>query len=337
MTKVLFIGTFLSKKTGTKSISEKLKEELELDNVKIFLVSSIKNKFLRLLHIVFAVLFVKYDIIHIDVFSGQAFKICKVASFIAKYKNKKILMTLHGGALPDFFEKSNQEQIIKVFKRASKIYSPSLYLIDFFNKNKISVDYLPNSINCEKFPFLPKKKLEYKLLWVRAFTQIYNPLLAIKLLYEVKKKYPLATLTMVGPDKGMLKDTIDCISSLQLKDSVFLTGALDNNKLYQYYQTHDVFINTTSFESFGVAVMEAASCGIPIISTNVGEIPFLFKDKQNILLVNSFDEVDFSKQIDELFQSSTLSNNLVLNAKILANKYDWKIISLMWYKILKKN
>jgi glycosyltransferase involved in cell wall biosynthesis len=330
----LFVGSFLSKHSGSKSVSEKLKRDLQEESINIILVSKFQNKLFRLIEILIGVLFYSYEKIHIDTFSGPSFMIAEIATFFGKFRKKRIIINLRGGALPEFYENGNQKRVKELFQKADIVLSPSMYLQNFFKKNDLEVVYLPNSITNKSFPYDRSNITPFSLLWVRAFTEIYNPELAIHTLYEVRKEFPLARLTMIGPDKGSLGNTISLIEHLNLTENIDIVGPVENNQLFKYYQTHNVFLNTTSYESYGVAVMEAASCGIPIISTSVGELPFLWNDKENILLIDEFDEKVMASAVSRLLASEDLCTKLSEQAKINSAKYDWKNIKIEWIKLL---
>ncbi len=335
MNKILFIGSFFSNKLGTISISEKLKDDLYKFNFDIKLASNYQNKILRFSHIIFAILFSNYSLLHFDTFSGQAFYITQFGSLIGKLRRKKIIFTLRGGALPVFFNRNNENRMKKVLNRGF-IQTPSLYLQNFFSKNNLNCDYLPNPINFDYFPFNREKVVPHSILWVRAFDKIYNPEIAVKVLNILLQKYPNSTLTMVGPDKGKLNEIEILINSLGLNKYINITGPISNNLLYKYYQTHHIYINTTSYESFGVALFEAASCGIPIVSTNVGEIPYLWTHNKNILVVNDFNINDFSFEISRIFENRIFENNLSINARKNAELFSWNIIREKWIETLTK-
>ena len=327
------IGSFLSARSGTYSVSENLARSLNESSIKLKLVSFRHNKLLRFTEIINAGLFGTYNKMHIDTFSGQAFRIAETASIICKIRRKKVLLTLHGGKLPEFFNEAPQ-RLKRVFARADHIQTPSLYLKDFFAKQNISVNYLPNSIDLSRFPYSRENVQPHSLLWVRAFTDIYNPDLAVRVLYEVKRVFPDTRLTMIGPDKGLLSETKYLIAKLGQESSITITGPISNNELYKYYQTHHVFINTTSYESFGVAVLEAAACGVPVISSSVGEIPFLYKDNENILMVDQLEARSFANKVMRIFESENLADKLSHNARAVAEHFDWNIIKQRWVEIL---
>ena len=336
MNNVLFVGNYLSQFTGTYGVSEKIADLLSEHSFKIHLISRKKNKIFRVIDIIYNCFFMRYDVIQIDTYTGPAFIIAELSSFIAKLRGKKIILTLHGGNFHNFF-KNNYNRITRVFNRSNYLQTPSLFLKEYFQNNNIQLNYLPNPIDLSCFPYKQGFRKKNSILWVRAFSYIYNPELAINSLYELKKKFPNATLTMVGPDKGCLNNINDLIKDLNLTDSINLTGPINNNDLYRLYHSHEVFINTTSFESFGVSLFEAASCGIPIVSTDVGELPYLWSNNENILFCNSLNPVIFSDQISKLFKSKMLKEKISINARKNAENYDWRYIENKWINILKKN
>jgi len=330
---MLFISSYLSRKNGSLDVTEQVAEKLNAVGMNIRLSSRQENKLLRLADIVVSVLTTQSALIHVDVYSGQAFRIAEVATFLGALRKKKLILTLHGGALPEFFQKQ-AHRIGKVFKRANVIQTPSLYLKACFEKAGFPIQYLPNAIDLSKFPYDRSSVQPYSLLWVRAFTPIYQPELAVKILQEVRKTYPLTTLTMVGPDKGSLKEVLDLIKDLGLENVVSIKGPIPNNLLYSYYNKHAVYLNTTTYESFGVALVEAAACGVLAVSTTVGEIPYLWTHNENILLVQDFEASSFAKQVMRLFEDQSLAQRLSLNARKKAETFSWENIRPQWINLL---
>jgi glycosyltransferase involved in cell wall biosynthesis len=332
--KILFVGSFLSKKRKSLSVSESLANNLASEGWITQTVSSFENKILRFFDITFRVLFSQYDVVIIEVYSGNAFKWAWLASNLAVFKKKYIILTLHGGKLPEFYL-NQKTQIDKVFKKAKIISSPSLYLNEYFTSLGYTIRYIPNSIDLSNFPTNRSIVKDKSFLWVRAFVDIYNPEIAINTLKLILVKYPEATLTMVGPDHGLMESCKELSKNLGVYDKINFAGPIENSKLYKYFQTHEVYINTTSYESFGVALMEAASCGIPIVSTNVGELPYIWKDRSNIILTKSITDHDFFESIDELFQNKKLQEDLSSAALLNVRNYSWERISPIWKSFLK--
>jgi glycosyltransferase involved in cell wall biosynthesis len=332
MKKILFVGSHLSNTKSTQSMSEKLARLLSSD-FKVELVSKYQNKLLRLIDILLKSLFYKYDIIHIDVYSGFAQIYAFFSALIARVRNKEIIITLHGGRLSEYYGK-HPMLLSFLFNNASVITSPSKFLVEFFNYEGVVVRYIPNFISLEKFNYKQPYLDSPKLLWVRAFDKYYNPQMAIDTIRELLNDFPTIKLTMVGPDKGMLAEIMSYIAKKDLHNTVDVIGPIPNQELSKFFHTHSVFLNTTSYESFGVAVLEAASSGIPIVSSAVGEIPFLWEDKRDIFLVDNLDYKGMSLAVKTILNAPKIGVKLSENAKFKANFFDQKLIKRKWLELI---
>lgn len=80
--------------------------------------------------------------------------------------------------------------------------------------------------------------------------------------------------------KGKLEDKIQAeINYLELSSRITLFREVEQQKLADLYHASDVFVLTSVDEDLPVAVLEALSCGTPIVTTDCGETPkFLSKD-----------------------------------------------------------
>lgn len=334
MNRVLFIGNFLSRQRGTIGPMEGVMIRLNKDVI-VEKASVYDNKIIKLADMLLKSLFCNYDIIHIDTYSTGALRFADVCASIGKLRRKKVILNLHGGGLYRLYENSKKKHIRNLFLKATTIVSPSMYLQDMFSKEGFAIQYLPNMIDDRHFPYNAVSIDNNKLLWVRAFNSTYQPWLAVKTLFEVRKKYLNATLTMIGPDKGLLAETKKLIEQLDLNKSVEIVGKIPNTELWRYYTTHSVYLNTTDTESFGVAVMEAASCGIPIVTTSVGELPYLWNNNEDALLIESFNERDFANNVIRLFEDKILVEKLKTNARGKAESFGWEVVKKHWLNLLK--
>lgn len=333
--KILIVGPIFNSLTGPTGQGGQLYSRLEAAGFSVLRVSHHRNKVFRMLHTLFAVLqFWRYDIILLQSFGLLAFILEDLVSLIATLVNKPIVFTLRGGAFIEFYHR-HQEWVQHVLDRAATINAPSLYLQENLIKSGFNVQYIPNFIELDSFPFSRKVARKHSLLWVRAFHEIYHPELAIETLYLLKKKYPDVNLTMVGPDMGLLPACKELIEKYNLAANIKITGPIPNSELHQYYQTHQVFLTTTRYESFGVAIIEAGSCGIPCVSVSVGEIPYIWKDRENIILAERTPE-DFALKISELFENTELRDKVSVNARKNAEQFTWENVQPLWMDTIER-
>lgn len=77
----------------------------------------------------------------------------------------------------------------------------------------------------------------------------------------------------------------------------------------------DVFVLSSIDEGLPIVLLEAMSVGVPVITTNVGEIPFVVRDQYNGLLINKNDPISLAKSIEKLLFDKNIYNKITLNAK----------------------
>lgn len=332
--RILFVGSFLSRHTGTMSIAEKLAEYWQQNGgPKARLVSRNPNKYLRLSSILLGILFYRGRLVNVDVFSGNSLLIAKLAAKISKLRGLKLVLTLRGGAIPDELNQRTEEYR-GVLSQADYIQTPSHFLLAAIeSKLGIKVNYLPNPINLDRFKPRPETK-GINLLWVRAFSEIYNPDLAIKTLSILKSDFPNLKLTMIGPDKGLLTQAKELVKELGLEDSVDFQGPVANEKLAAYYQSHAVFLNTTSYESFGTAVVEAAATALPIVSTRVGELPFLWEHDKNIKFATEIEAESFAKEVKDLLVNHQKAFQIGYAGADRVQEFEWNSINENWISLV---
>jgi glycosyltransferase involved in cell wall biosynthesis len=139
---------------------------------------------------------------------------------------------------------------------------------------------------------------------------------------------------MVGPDKdGSLQTTKAFAKSIGV--AVNFTGQLAKEDWWQLASEHDIFINTTHFDNTPVSVMEAMAVGLPVVSTNVGGIPYLLTDKENALLVPDNDDKAMAKVILDLLEDQEKVNLITRNARSFIAQMDWKSVKEEWKGVLK--
>ena len=333
--RILYIGNKLSKKGITVTSIETLGAFLEQEGYRVYKASSFHNKLLRLFDMLFAV--VKYSskvsVVLIDTYSTQNFYFAVSVANLCRLLRLPYIPILRGGDLPKRLEKSNRMSR-KLFHGAKINVAPSMFLLEAFkNRGYSNLRYVPNTIEIEKYRFVLRKKISPKILWVRSFAEIYNPMLAIEVLEKLNLKGYNATMCMVGPDKdGTLKKCKD--RAIEKGLDVVFTGKLEKQEWIQLSEAFDIFINTTNFDNTPVSVIEAMAVGLPIVSTNVGGVPFLIDDRVDGILVPPNDSDSFVKSIEDLIGNEDLTSSLSENGRKKVVNFDWQKVKHTWNALL---
>lgn len=335
-TKLLYIGNKLALHGNTDTSIETLGGFLEEEGYKIYYASSIKNKVFRMIDMILKT--IKYskkiDYVLIDVYSTQNFWYAFIISQLCRLLKLKYVSKLHGGNLPNRIKKSLFCSKL-IFNNSFKNVAPSAYLFDVFKEAKFkNLVYIPNTINIDNYPFKERSIVVPKLLWVRSFAAIYNPIMAIDVLRLLKSDFPSAELCMVGPDKENMIPICELYAKEQNVEVKF-TGKLEKEEWVEISKDYNVFINTTNFDNTPVSVIEAMSLGLPVVSTNVGGIPFLLENKVNAILVEINDSKSMAMAVQQLLINPNFRNEIVLNARSKVEKFDWNYVKNEWFQILK--
>lgn len=335
MKNLLYIGNKLSNKNKTITTIETLGRNLETLDYKITYASSYKNIIFRIMDMVFAVFKNrnKANYVLIDTYSTLNFYYAFIISQLCRVFKLKYIPILHGGNLPNRL-KNNPKLSALIFKNAFKNIAPSNYTkIAFCNENYTNVNVIPNSIELDQYNSVEKKYNEINLLWVRSFSNLYNPKLAVSILKELLDQGYKAKLCMVGPDNdGSLETTKQFAKSLNV--SVEFTGKLSKQEWIKLSHEYNYFINTTDFDNMPVSVIEAMALGFPIISTNVGGLPYLLKHNENALLVAPNNASVFVDAIINLHSSGSLRTFIIENNKTKVTNYNWSQVSEKWESLL---
>jgi len=333
--KILYIGNRLSKHGSTPTSIETLGPLLEQEGFGLFYASSQKNKMLRFISMLFSVLRCrKADIVLIDTYSTVNFWYAFATSQLCRLLKIKYIPILRGGDLANRLGK-NPRLCKMIFKNSFQNVAPSLFLKDKFERMGYeNLIHISNTIELKNYPFLDRKKAAPRLLWVRSFAKIYNPIMAVEVFASIKKKYPEATLCMVGPEKdGSMAIVKQKAAALEL--DVLFTGQLSKEDWINKSKDYDIFINTTHFDNMPVSVMEAMSLGLAVVSTDVGGIPFLLENQKDSLLVPDRDVTAMVEAIDKLIKNTDLFCEITANGRSKAEMFDWEVVKDKWMDILK--
>ena len=333
---ILFIGNFLSSKGSNQGIAKELDKWLTDKDWRVLKSSSYQNRFLRLLDMIFTSIRQRgnYQAASIDLFSGQAFIYAEVMTFIFNLLKKPVSATLRGGHLAEFAAQ-NPKRVTRVLVRLAKATTPSIFLQEYFSIIRKDILRIPNGIDLSHYQYYHRQNSNPKIVWLRALHKIYAPWIAIEVLYLLRNKFPHISMTLVGPDKndGSLERVKLLIDQYKLQEAVLIVGGVEKKQVPCWLNQGDIFINTTRIESFGVSVLEAAACGLPIVTTDAGELPYMWEDGVDALVVPVDDANAMAKAVERILTEPELAAKLSANARKKAERYDWFLIMPQWEKL----
>jgi glycosyltransferase involved in cell wall biosynthesis len=108
---------------------------------------------------------------------------------------------------------------------------------------------------------------------------------------------------------------------------VEFTGKIESHEdVIALLKAADLFIMPSRRESFGITVLEAMYCGVPVISTATEGPSDHVKNAENGFLVPIGGAAEMAKRMEEVLSNSRLQKTLASNARNYAARHDWESI-----------
>ncbi len=247
----------------------------------------------------------------------------------------------------NFYRRWNVPQVVR---KAAKILTVSNYeqarIVQHFNlqSNQVTTVYngVSDTFSRVKSPDVLKAiKLKYNLPDEYVFflgntdpkKNVEGVMNALSIL---RKKNSLNfRLLMLDIDKTYLQSIAIKIGDLQILDYITFCGYIPNHELPAIYSMAKAFLYPSLRESFGIPMVEAMACGVPVITSNTSSMPEVSGDAA--VLVDPFNPEDIANALINLLGNETLKKELVLKGIERAKAFSWQnnaLKTLDIYKII---
>lgn len=336
--RVLLIGNHHSARVGTRSAAEELGDELRRAGVEVVSTSPRRQSVVKAIDMATTAFRRKsdYDVAVVDVYSGRAFRWADLVTWALHRIRKPVVLNLLGGALPDFAQE-RPAAVRRLLARATVVTAPSEYIKSAMRPYRPDILKLPpHGLHLDRYPFRGRQACSPEIVWVRAFHEIYRPLMAARVIERLSRSGVRTRLTMIGPDKrdGCLERFMAYAEQHDLVDQVRVVGGVPKRDVPRYLADGDVFLNTTSIESLGVSVLEAMACGLCVVSTDAGAMSDLIEDGHDGLLVPVDDDEAMAEAVGKILRSPGLVPTLSENARSKAERFAWDSITPRWLELI---
>jgi glycosyltransferase involved in cell wall biosynthesis len=217
-----------------------------------------------------------------------------------------------------------------------------LTLCPELDMNKLLIT--PFGVDTNKFACYPQRKLEIKDLIVIGTVKTLEPKYGIDILIrsfhqtflQLQESSPdtAARLRLLIVGDGCLKlELQNLVKVLGIYDITEFVGFVSHNKVPDYLNKLDIYVAASrcDSESFGVAVLEASACELPVVVTNVGGLPEVVVDGKTGFIVERENIESIVTSIKKLVLNYSLRNELgKTGRKHVVENYDWeKSVSIM--------
>jgi glycosyltransferase involved in cell wall biosynthesis len=331
---ILFVGNYLP--GGSRPVTLDLASALARQGYGVRVTSTRTAQLPRVLDMIATVLRhgPGIDLAVIDVYSGRAFVYAEAVTAVLRALGKPYILTLHGGNLPAFARRW-PGRVRRLFAGAARVTAPSAYLAEAMRGFRPDLETVANGLDAGAYRYRLRDQPAPRLLWLRAFHEIYGPMVALETVARLVRTFPGLHLTMIGPDKdGSQAAVLAAVGRLGLESRVECPGPVPKASVPAWMERADVFLNTALIDNAPVSVIEAMASGLCIASTNVGGLGYLLRDEHDALLVPPNDPDAMAAAVTRMLTQPGLAARLSANARLRAESCDWAIIVPQWQTLL---
>lgn len=187
------------------------------------------------------------------------------------------------------------------------------------------VHIIPFGIDFDTFK--PTDKFKSKDVFVvgavKSLEKIYNIDVLIKAFALVHSKYSKTKLLIVGDGKEM-KNLEALAGQLQLKDSVVFAGRVPSKETPDQFNKLDCLVNVSQYESFGVSVIEAMACKVPVVVSDTGGLKEVVNNGVTGICVEPGNVEETSLAIEKIMQDKAFTNSIIESGyQSVKERFSW--------------
>jgi GalNAc-alpha-(1->4)-GalNAc-alpha-(1->3)-diNAcBac-PP-undecaprenol alpha-1,4-N-acetyl-D-galactosaminyltransferase len=202
--------------------------------------------------------------------------------------------------------------------------------IPFFSPNEgYRTVVMPNPVLTPSIETTPEKLLQKpSLIAIGRLTPQKGFDNLIKAFHQIHRKYPDWSLTILGegPSRPELEELR---SSLHLTELVHMPGQVHN--VNQQLRQADIFVMSSRFEGFPMALCEAMACGLPVISTDCLSGPReIIENGVNGILVATEDVNALATGLEQLISNPQKRDQLSQAAPRILEKFGLEKVMKLW-------
>ena len=253
------------------------------------------------------------DIIHAHYASSYG-----VLGYLSKFK--PFILSVWGSDVYDFPQKNqlNKWLLKKVIHSANTVCSTSeaMKAVIANQFDRFDVKVIPFGVDASVFAPASESPDQFTVGTIKSI-EAHNGIdclldAANIIINEYHNTYIHFLIVGQGSLLGEMKQKT---TDLGLDNYVKFAGYIPHEKIVEFHQKLSVFISVSTRESFGVAVLEAAACGVPAITSNVGGLPEVNQNNYTGYVIPPNDPEKLANSICKLFKDKNLKDQMEENAR----------------------
>ncbi len=277
------------------------------------------------------------DVMHVMANSGWAWRLLAAPAIQAGFaQGVPVVVNYRGGLAREFLSRS-ASSVIPTLRRAALVV-PSRFLKEVFAQYGLEAEVIPNVVDLAVFT--PRAAGERPggrthVVITRNLETLYGIDTALHAVALLRGHVPDLRVSIAG--SGPERAALERLSgSLGLANLVRFTGRLETAEIANLYRDADLLLNPSRADNTPNSLLEAAACGVPIVSTNVGGVPYLVEHGRTAWLVPVDSPPEMAEAMSRVLGDADLRQRLCAAASELAASCRWQVVRDQWLGLYRR-
>ena len=245
-------------------------------------------------------------------------------------KSKKLIVTIHDLAYLQF-----PDNFSFLFKRYYHLFVPftikqatTIITVSHFSKEQI-IRYFPDakdkieviSLGCSEIFKQVKTTKKPQALFVGTLSERKN-LFALLQIFDQITQYSLVVVGNMNANFRLSQESLSTLEKARRSDNIHFVQTASNGELAQLYNESTLLILPSFYEGFGMPLLEAMSCGTPVLCSNVASLPEVGADAA--MYCDPYDMQDMQDKILTIFKDKKLQKTLTQKGLERVKQFSWE-------------
>ena len=272
----------------------------------------------------------KYDVIHVFSASYYSYLFCVApAILIGKLYRVKVLVDYRSGEAEDHL-RNWKLTAVPILRRADMIVVSSGYLQSVFARFGLHARTIYDVVELDTFAYRDRLPIRPVFLTSRLHEPLYNVPCVLRAFALIQERYPDAVLTVAG-DGWMRPQLEELAREFRLKNTTFV-GRVDFERMPALYDSADIYLTATNLDNMPGSVIECLSCGLPVVTTDAGGVPYIVTHEKTALIVSRDDHRAMAASAIRLLEDNALALRLTRAGRESCRQFTWPEVRDKWLR-----
>ena len=251
------------------------------------------------------------------------------ALLVGRLWGRATILNYRSGEADDHLGTWKRTAVPTMRQFATRIVVPSGYLVKVFGAFGLDAEAISNFVPIEQLPYRRRENIAPRFLSNRNLEPLYNVACTVRAFALVQRRFPEASLVIAGD--GQERPALEALVTDLRLSHVSFVGRVSPSGMGALYDQADIYLNSPNIDNMPGSIIEAFACGVPVVSSNAGGIPFVVTNGKNGILVERNDHTAMAEAAMSLLADPAVALALADAARAECEaRYTWPHVRRAW-------